>query len=144
MFHLLKLFSLDPEVSVGTKTLVNEYYDEIVFHEPSQFFYQLLTNVKPLTTTPGAYKHDTDCTCSFILSNVAKHLFFFISHLSVCSSSGEVTEKEKQTLEKLQQAKEKVRNEIRDIKDRLKLAQENMQTLREKIESDELVIEDAT
>ncbi|CAF0861815.1 unnamed protein product [Brachionus calyciflorus] len=58
IFHLLKLFSTDQDVIQGKKHLVNEYYDEIIFHEPSQFFYQLLTNAKPLTN--GIYKHDTD------------------------------------------------------------------------------------
>ena len=37
----------------------NEYYDEIIFHEPSQFFHQLLLTSKPITN--GVYKHDTDC-----------------------------------------------------------------------------------
>ena len=59
IFHLLKLFSTDPDVQIGKKDNVNEYYDEIIFHEPCQFFYQLLTNSKPLTN--GTYKHGTDC-----------------------------------------------------------------------------------
>ena len=54
-----------------------------------------------------------------------------------------VKEKEKETLDKMQNAKIKVRNEIRELKDRLKLAQENMQFLKECIETDELVSEDA-
>jgi YEATS domain-containing protein 4 len=58
IFHLLKLFSADQDVSLGKKTLVNEYYDEIIFHEPSQFFHQLLVGAPKLTT--AAHKHDTD------------------------------------------------------------------------------------
>jgi YEATS domain-containing protein 4 len=53
------LFSPDPDVIEGRKKLVNEYYDEIIFHEPSQFFYNLLNTNKLLTN--GIYKHDTDC-----------------------------------------------------------------------------------
>jgi len=58
IFHLLKLFSTETDVQQGKKNLVNEYYDECVFYEPSQFFYQLLTNTKLLSN--GVYKHDTD------------------------------------------------------------------------------------
>ncbi len=62
IFHLLKLFSTDPDVQTGKKKLVNEYYDECVFYEPSQLFHQLLTTTKQLTS--GVYKHDTDCKWS--------------------------------------------------------------------------------
>ncbi len=54
-----------------------------------------------------------------------------------------VKEKEKQTLEKIQNAKTKIRNEIRELKDRLKLAQENMQLVKEKVDAEELLVEDA-
>jgi hypothetical protein len=65
----LKLFSLDNDVIQGKKNLVNEYYDEMIFYEPSQFFYQLLTNTKLLTN--GVYKHETDCIYIYI------YIFFF-------------------------------------------------------------------
>lgn len=66
IFHLLKLFSVDPEVQAGSKNLVNEYYDEIIFHEPSSFFYQMLTSTKALS--PGSKKHETDCKFSSFFS----------------------------------------------------------------------------
>jgi hypothetical protein len=53
------LFSTDVDVSLGKKSLINEYYDELIFIEPCQFFHQLLVNTKALTS--GVYKHDTDC-----------------------------------------------------------------------------------
>lgn len=54
-----------------------------------------------------------------------------------------VKEKETQTLEKLEIARNRIRNEIREIKDRLKLTQEKLQLLKEKAETDDLVVEDA-
>ena len=53
-----------------------------------------------------------------------------------------VKEKENQIIENIQVAKTKIRNEIRELKDRLKLAQENMQSLKEKVEAEEMTIED--
>jgi peptidoglycan hydrolase CwlO-like protein len=50
--------------------------------------------------------------------------------------------KENQIIENIQAAKTKIRNEIRELKDRLKLAQENMQSLKEKVEAEEMTIED--
>lgn len=55
---------------------------------------------------------------------------------------GLVKEKETQTLEKLENARNRIRNEIRDMKDRLKLTQEKVQLLKEKVEPDELIVED--
>jgi hypothetical protein len=55
----LKLFSTDADVSAGKKPLINEFYDELIFHEPSQFFHQLLNTNKLMTN--GVYKIDTDC-----------------------------------------------------------------------------------
>ena len=112
IFHLLKLFSTDTDVIEGKKKLVNEYYDEIIFHEPSQFFYQLLNVNKLLTNT--IYKHDTD-----------------------------FKELESQTSDKITVAKGKIRNEIRELKDRIKLTQEKIQLLKDKVDTEDLVIEDA-
>lgn len=41
------------------KFLVSEYYDEIVFQEPTQLMQQLLNNVQPISS--GSWTHDTDC-----------------------------------------------------------------------------------
>lgn len=54
-----------------------------------------------------------------------------------------VKEKETQTLEKLESARNRIRTEIKDMKDRLKLTQEKLQTLKEKAETEDLVVEDA-
>ena len=53
-----------------------------------------------------------------------------------------VKEKETETLAKLESARNRIRNEIRDMKDRLKLTQEKLQLLKEKVETEDLVVED--
>lgn len=54
-----------------------------------------------------------------------------------------VKEKETQTLEKLESARNRIRSEVREMKDRLKLTQEKLQLLKEKAETEDLVVEDA-
>ena len=54
-----------------------------------------------------------------------------------------VKEKEKETLDQVQKAKAKIRKEIGELRDRLKLAQDNMQLLKEKIDTEDLVVEEA-
>lgn len=75
-YHILKLFqppSPDapqvfnaegvaippPPVIDAKKRLVSEFYDEIVFQEPSQLMQQMLNTIQPVTT--GSWAHDTDC-----------------------------------------------------------------------------------
>merc|ERR1712137_465234 len=57
-YHILKLFQNAPDVIVGKKPVVSEFYEEIVFQEPTVMMQQLLQNVRALTTSP--VKHDTD------------------------------------------------------------------------------------
>lgn len=73
-----------------------------------------------------------------ITSRTRSILFCFIIKIFL-----QVKEKEKQTLEKIQNARTKIRNEIRELKDRLKLAQENMQLVKEKVDAEELLVEEA-
>lgn len=135
IFHLLKLFSTDQDVSQGKKNLVNEYYDEIIFYEPSQFFHQILTNPKALSLS-NTIRHETDCKFRKIkerkFHKILNKINFFL-----------VKDKETQTLEKLESARNRIRSEIKDMKDRLKLTQEKLQTLKEKAETEDLVVEDA-
>ena len=58
-YHILKLFQNSPEIVVGKKPVVSEFYEEIVFQEPTAMMQQLLTNIPQLTTSP--VKHDSDC-----------------------------------------------------------------------------------
>ena len=60
IYHMLKLFETDPitkQINIK-KCLTSEFYDEIIFHEPSVMMYQLLTNPTQLTTL--GHRHETD------------------------------------------------------------------------------------
>ena len=65
IYHILKLFqsgiSSTPSVvpSDNKKPLVSEFYEELIFQEPSAMMHQLLANPRQLTL--GEYKHETDC-----------------------------------------------------------------------------------
>ena len=63
LYHVLKLFPSSgapaPVVMGPLKTLVCEYYDEMIFQEPSLMMQQLLTSTRQITL--GPYKHETDC-----------------------------------------------------------------------------------
>lgn len=59
LYHILKLFQNSPEIVVGKKPVVSEFYEEIVFQEPTAMMQQLLTNIPQLTTPP--IKNDADC-----------------------------------------------------------------------------------
>lgn len=71
-YHILKLFQppssgsnsteetpTPPPVIDTKKKLVSEFYDEIVFYEPSQLMQQMLNTINPAST--GSWSHDTDC-----------------------------------------------------------------------------------
>lgn len=66
VYHVLKLFhaqsgevqATSSSMVQGRKTVVSEFYDEIVFQDPTQYMHTLLTTTRPLTLS--AYKHSTD------------------------------------------------------------------------------------
>jgi len=63
MYHVLKLFhgqsgSESSNMVQGRKTVVSEFYDELVFQDPTQYMHTLLTTTRALTLS--AYKHTTD------------------------------------------------------------------------------------
>nr|XP_053640807.1 YEATS domain-containing protein 4-like [Cherax quadricarinatus] len=64
IYHILKLFQSPPGTippavpSDFKKPLVSEFYEELIFQDPSAMMRQLLTNTRQLTL--GEYKHDTD------------------------------------------------------------------------------------
>lgn len=59
LYHILKLFQTGPDVMLGKKTLVSEFYEEVVFQDPTALMQTLLTTTHQLTM--GPWKHDTDC-----------------------------------------------------------------------------------
>lgn len=58
LYHILKLFQSETNIMLGKKNLVSEFYDEMIFHDPSPMMQQLLTSSRQLTL--GPYKHETD------------------------------------------------------------------------------------
>ncbi|XP_067133706.1 YEATS domain-containing protein 4 [Centruroides vittatus] len=57
-YHILKLFQSETNIMLGKKHLVSEFYDELIFQDPSAMMQQLLTSCRQLTLAP--YKHETD------------------------------------------------------------------------------------
>ncbi|XP_066599882.1 YEATS domain-containing protein 4 [Prorops nasuta] len=58
IYHILKLFQSVPEAQVENKRLVSEFYDEIVFQDPTAYMQHLLSNPRPITN--GPWTHETD------------------------------------------------------------------------------------
>ncbi|XP_076315313.1 YEATS domain-containing protein 4 Gas41 isoform X2 [Tachypleus tridentatus] len=58
VYHILKLFQSETNIMLGKKHLVSEFYDELIFQDPSAMMQQLLTSTRQLTL--GPYKHETD------------------------------------------------------------------------------------
>ncbi|XP_067011998.1 YEATS domain-containing protein 4 [Anabrus simplex] len=58
LYHILKLFQTGIDAVPSKKPLVTEYYEEIIFQDPSPLMQNLLTNTRPLTI--GPWKHETD------------------------------------------------------------------------------------
>ncbi|XP_060077597.1 YEATS domain-containing protein 4-like [Ylistrum balloti] len=58
LYHLLKLFQSETDIMLGKKSLVVEYYDELVFQDPTSMMHHALTNTRPMSL--GTYKHETD------------------------------------------------------------------------------------
>ena len=64
IYHLLKLFQNDPAVVAGKKNVVSEQYDELVFTDPTNTMYHLLTSPKPMVP---AIRHEPGIDCKQIL-----------------------------------------------------------------------------
>lgn len=58
LYHPLKLFQNETNIMLGKKTLVSEWYDEMIFQDPTAMMHSLLTSNRQLTL--GAHKHETD------------------------------------------------------------------------------------
>ena len=107
MYHLLKLFQSDPAVIAGKKNVVSETYDEMVFTDPTNTMYHLLSNSKPLVP---AIRHE---------------------------SGIDYREVEDRTVSSLMSAQKKIKLEIQDLSDRLKLNKEVIKKLKEQLDEQE-------
>jgi YEATS domain-containing protein 4 len=103
-YHHLKLFSTDPEVVAGTKALVNEHYDELIFQEPSDLLVRLLNCSKSLVPPTN--------------ENLAIEKEYAI--------------KKSDTIKRIKNARQRVRNEIQDLTERLRVTQENIKRVRQR------------
>lgn len=56
---MLKLFQSTPEIQLGKESLVSEFYEEIVFQDPTALMQHLLNSSRPMTL--GVWRHNTDC-----------------------------------------------------------------------------------
>ncbi|XP_016007775.2 LOW QUALITY PROTEIN: YEATS domain-containing protein 4 [Rousettus aegyptiacus] len=108
LYHLLKLFQSDTNAMLGKKTVVSEFYDEMIFQDPTAMMQQLLTTSRQLTL--GAYKHETEFA--------------------------ELEVKTKEKLEAAKK-KTKTSFEIAELKERLKASRETINCLKNEIEEDD-------
>lgn len=104
IFHLLKLFQTDPAIVAGKRNVVSEHYDELVFTDPTNTMYHLLTNPKALVP---AVRHEAGV---------------------------EYREVEERALALLSSGQKKIKLEIQDLSDRLKMTKEAVQKLREQLD----------
>nr|CAD7398974.1 unnamed protein product [Timema cristinae] len=58
LYHILKLFQSGPDAIQARKTLISEFYEEIVFQDPTNLMHHMLTSTSQLSH--GTWKHDTD------------------------------------------------------------------------------------
>ncbi|XP_040886103.1 YEATS domain-containing protein 4 isoform X1 [Toxotes jaculatrix] len=115
LYHLLKLFQSDSS-AMPKKTVVSEFYDEMIFQDPTAMMQQLLTTSRQLTL--GAYKHETECMYTHIEHGNTRH---------------KVGELEQRTKEKMEAAKKRTSQEIAELKDKLKASRENINHLKAEI-----------
>jgi YEATS domain-containing protein 4 len=107
IYHLIKLFQTDPAIMAGKKNLVSENYDELVFTDPTNTMYHLLTSPKQMVP---AIRHEPGI---------------------------DYKEREQRSIGALNNAHRKLKNEISDLSDRLKMSRESIQRLKEQVEQAE-------
>lgn len=137
-YHILKLFQPPSDSSTPTidvpptttnppiidtkKRLVSEFYDEIVFYEPSQLMQQMLNTIQPVSS--GSWTHDTDCKQTNEQNCFADNLKF--SSIFII-----VEDKKVKTLDHIQDTRIKVKAEIAQLKERLQQAREKIAEYKE-------------
>lgn len=107
IYHILKLFETDPTSKTINvkKYLVSEFYDEIIFNEPSAMMQQLLTSTRQLTL--GPYKHESDFE-----SKKDKTLqSILLAKNKVKNEINELTERLKQAQATIEKYKEEILNQ---------------------------------
>lgn len=116
LFHLLKLFPLDGSAQVKKKPVVAEQYDEIVFHEPTENFYNKL---KRYELPPGSG------------IRISPHPNVTYTSISLNQTS---------EAEQILVAKNKVRQEIQKLKEQYDEAEEEVQRIRGELQEKGLLL----
>ncbi|KAE8741167.1 hypothetical protein FOCC_FOCC013331 [Frankliniella occidentalis] len=102
LYHILKLFHQGADMALSKKTLISEFYEEIVFQDPTQYMQHLLTNVQPVTMAP--YKHETD----FEEKKVKSYQNILTAKTKIKSEITDVKEKLKKAKEAIAKYKEEI------------------------------------
>ncbi|GAB5574024.1 YEATS domain-containing protein 4 isoform X1 [Prionailurus iriomotensis] len=147
LYHLLKLFQSDTNAMLGKKTVVSEFYDEMIFQDPTAMMQQLLTTSRQLTL--GAYKHETELGFfALVFQTVLLPVSDILSKVQLRFNSHQqqlpemptrwkcwmkIAELEVKTREKLEAAKKKTSFEIAELKERLKASRETINCLKNEI-----------
>ncbi|KAF5928275.1 hypothetical protein HPG69_014880, partial [Diceros bicornis minor] len=131
LYHLLKLFQSDTNAMLGKKTVVSEFYDEMIFQDPTAMMQQLLTTSRQLTL--GAYKHETEFYFLNSMKSIRKKNIIAQIVLAQLYMFSLVAELEVKTREKLEAAKKKTSFEIAELKERLKASRETINCLKNEI-----------
>lgn len=120
---------------------MSEFYEEIVFQDPTALMQHLLSSSKPVTL--GVWRHNTDCMYKSILSQTiyftVKERYNFTYRIAICSLFGAnnmfitVEAKKESTMKAIMEARNKIRLEVIDLKEKLTLAKETIAKFKEEI-----------
>lgn len=121
LYHVLKLFDIDPvtKAIIVKKNISCEYYDEIIFNEPSALLHQLLTNCQQISV--ASYRHETDFeekeekTLKSVMtakSKVKDEIEELKDKLKVCQETACVYRKELESKKKTVTKEIKILNEV--------------------------------
>lgn len=100
---------------------MSEFYDEIVFHEPSQLMQQMLNSIQPVTS--GSWVHETDC--KLLSYSFLKHFLFILLKLIL------VEDKKIKSLEHILETRKKVKSEIAQLKQKLQQTRDKIAEYKE-------------
>ena len=89
LYHILKLFQSGPDVMQGKKTLVSEFYEEIVFQDPTVLMQRALTTTRQISH--GPWKHETDCKFKQLINRNSILLLYgcyhYLHHLQLMKAA---------------------------------------------------------
>lgn len=99
---------------------MSEFYDEIVFYEPSQLMQQMLNTIQPVTN--GSWNHETDCKIKWL--NFQGIFLNFLSRITV-------EDKKIKSLDHILETRKKVKSEIAQLKQKLQQTRDKISEYKE-------------